>query len=94
MTVKMNAMFGFAMIAVLTGCGDAGSSMQKGFEDGFKTQFTDNFTKSCQSSAGDSGLGGLGRQRDPFGIDAAVNGGDELNGFHFVLVGRASARHS
>ncbi|MBN8845253.1 MAG: hypothetical protein J0H88_18615 [Sphingomonadales bacterium] len=44
------------MIAVLTGCGDAGSSMQKGFEDGFKTQFTDNFTKSCQSSAGDSGL--------------------------------------
>lgn len=48
--------FGLSMALMLAGCGDAGNSMQKGFEDGFKTQFTDNFTKSCQASAGSSGL--------------------------------------
>jgi hypothetical protein len=56
MTVNTNAAFGLAMIAMLTGCGDGANSMQKGFDDGFKAQFTDNFTKSCQSSAGGSGL--------------------------------------
>ena len=56
MTNRTGAAFGLALLASLTACGDAGSTMQKGFEDGFKAQFVDNFTRSCQSSAGDSGL--------------------------------------
>ena len=56
MTVRTGAACGLAMIASLAGCGDAGNSMQKGFEDGFKTQFIENFNKSCQSSAASSGL--------------------------------------
>ena len=57
MTIRIGgAAFGLAMMAMLSGCGEAGDSMQKGFEEGFKTQFVDNFTKSCQSSAGGSGF--------------------------------------
>ena len=56
MTVRTGMSLGLAMIATLSGCGDAGNSMQEGFEDGFKTQFIENFNKSCQSSAGGSGL--------------------------------------
>ena len=56
MTIRTGAAFGLAMLAMLSGCGDAGSGMQKGFEDGFKTQFIENFNKSCQSGAGGSGL--------------------------------------
>jgi len=56
MTRKTNAAFGLAMIAMLAGCGQASDSMEKGFDEGFKTQFLDNFNKSCQSSAASSGL--------------------------------------
>ena len=56
MTATTKWTLGFAMAAMLAGCGEAGSSMQKGFEDGFKSQFVDNFAQSCQSSAGGSGL--------------------------------------
>lgn len=56
MTAMTKLAFGFAMAASLAGCGEAGSSMQKGFEDGFKSQFVDNFAQSCKSSAGGSGL--------------------------------------
>lgn len=56
MTVRTGVTFGIAIVAMLSGCGDAGNSMQKGFEDGFKTQFIENFNKSCQSGAASSGL--------------------------------------
>ena len=56
MMVRTGVTFGIAIVAMLSGCGDAGNSMQKGFEDGFKTQFIENFNKSCQSSASGSGL--------------------------------------
>ena len=56
MAVRSGAIFGIALIAALSGCGDAGNDMQKGFDDGFKTQFIENFNKSCQSGAGGSGL--------------------------------------
>jgi hypothetical protein len=41
----------FLAASVLGGCSEGESRMEKGFEDGFKTQFVDNFGKSCRSSA-------------------------------------------
>ena len=51
MTVRTDMAFGFAMLATLTGCGEAASS----FDEGYKKQFLDNFNQSCQSSAAGSG---------------------------------------
>ncbi|WP_447760392.1 hypothetical protein [Sphingopyxis panaciterrae] len=42
-------------IAALQGCGKGENSMQKGFDDGFKTQFVEKFNQSCTSGAAASG---------------------------------------
>ncbi|SNS74229.1 hypothetical protein [Sphingopyxis indica] len=41
------ALLPLAGLAALTGCGEA----EKAFDDGYKTQFVESFTKTCQSSA-------------------------------------------
>lgn len=44
-----------AAVAGLSGCGDAGDGMTKGFEDGFKTEFVEKFGNSCRSAAAGGG---------------------------------------
>ncbi|NIJ39228.1 hypothetical protein FHR22_003975 [Sphingopyxis panaciterrae] len=44
-----------ATVAGLASCGEGDNSMQKGFEDGFKTQFVEKFGKSCRSAAAGGG---------------------------------------
>ena len=43
--------------------------------------------------AGDDGLSSLGRERHPFGIDAAVDGGNQLNRFHLRPRSSGVPRH-
>lgn len=45
----------FAAAAVLAGCSEGENSMQKGFEDGFKTQFVEKFGNSCRAAAEGAG---------------------------------------
>jgi hypothetical protein len=45
----------FAAAAALTGCSEGENPMQKGFEDGFKTQFVEKFDSSCRTAAEGAG---------------------------------------
>ena len=45
----------FAVAAILAGCSGSENSMQKGFEDGFKTQFVEKFGSSCRTAAEGAG---------------------------------------
>ena len=45
----------FVAVAALTGCSEGESRMEKGFEDGFKTQFVEKFDSSCRAGAEGSG---------------------------------------
>ena len=46
--------FGFAMIAMLSACGE--NSVSQGFEKGFKDEFKASFTPSCVSGATKTGV--------------------------------------
>ncbi len=41
--------------AAIGGCKEGASRMEQGFEDGFKTNFVETFTKSCKAGAEASG---------------------------------------
>ena len=45
----------FAAAAALTGCSEGENPVQKGFEDGFKTQFVEKFDSSCRTAAEGAG---------------------------------------
>jgi hypothetical protein len=45
----------FVAVAALAGCSEGESRMQKGFEDGFKTQFVEKFGGSCRAAAESGG---------------------------------------
>lgn len=45
----------FIAALALAGCGDGANDMQKGFEDGFKSEFVEKFGNSCRGAAAAGG---------------------------------------